>query len=66
MQHGVIRLVIWVSFGTAAACFTYTGWALWGWGGAATIVGLFSLWIMAAAEAERKERTELEKVTEDG
>ena len=54
MQHGVIRLVIWVSFGTAAACFTYTGWALWGWGGAVAIVGLFSLWIMAAAEDELK------------
>ena len=58
--------VVVVSFGTAAACFTYTGWALWGWGGAAAIVGLFSLWILAAAEAELKKRTELEKGTEDG
>ena len=56
MQRGVIRLVIWVSYGTAAACFTYTGWALWGWGGAAASVGLFSLWIMAAAEAELQKR----------
>ncbi len=53
-----MQRVVVVSFGTAAACFK---WALWGWGGAATIVGL-----LAAAEAELKKRTEFEKGTEDG